>query len=79
MFGTRLKSLRLSHKLSQDELANNLSEKYTKNISKSMISRWENNKTDPQMAHVRIIADYFEVSPSQLLNESSSPFRLVNE
>lgn len=72
MFGTRLKSLRLSHKLSQDELANNLNKKYTKNISKSMISRWENNKTDPQMAYVRIIADYFEVSPSQLLNESSS-------
>lgn len=73
MFGTRLKSLRLSHKLSQDELANNLNKKYTKKISKSMISRWENNKTDPQMAYVRIIADYFEVSPSQLLNESSSP------
>lgn len=44
-----------------------------------MISRWENNKTDPQMAYVRIIADYFEVSPNQLLNESSSPFRLVYE
>jgi len=72
MFGTRLKNLRLSKKMSQDMLAKNLNEKYTKKISKSMISRWENNKTDPQMEYVRIIADYFDINPNKLLDTKSS-------
>lgn len=72
MFGTKLKALRISKRMSQDSLAKKLNEKYTKKISKSMISRWENNKTDPQMEYVRIIADYFNINPNKLLNVSSS-------
>lgn len=72
MFGTKLKALRISKRMSQDSLAKKLNEKYAKKISKSMISRWENNKTDPQMEYVRIIADYFNINPNKLLNVSSS-------
>ncbi|MBL3532070.1 LexA family transcriptional regulator [Companilactobacillus zhachilii] len=72
MFGTQLKNLRFSRKMSQDTLAKKLNKKYKKKISKSMISRWENNKTDPQMEYVRIIADYFDISSSNLLNNKKN-------
>lgn len=74
MFGTKLKELRIAKKMSQDSLAKKLNEKYTKKISKSMISRWENNKTDPRMEYVRIIADYFNVNPNKLLNTFPSGY-----
>lgn len=63
MFGDKLKKLRKLKHLSQDELAQNLNKKYSSKISKSMISRWESGKTDPQMSYVRMIADYFGIDP----------------
>jgi transcriptional regulator with XRE-family HTH domain len=36
-----------------------------------MVSRWENNLTDPKMEAVRIIADFFDVSIDSLLESSS--------
>lgn len=63
-FGERLKELR--GKQSLEELANKLNTIYETNISKSMLSRYENG-TDPKMEYVRIIADYFKVSSDYLL------------
>ncbi len=63
-FGERLKELR--GKQSLEELANKLNAIYDTNISKSMLSRYENG-TDPKMEYVRIIADYFKVSSDYLL------------
>ncbi|AVK95579.1 helix-turn-helix transcriptional regulator [Lysinibacillus sphaericus] len=63
-FGERLKELR--GKQSLEELANKLNTLYDTNISKSMLSRYENG-TDPKMEYVRIIADYFKVSSDYLL------------
>ncbi|MED4542767.1 helix-turn-helix transcriptional regulator, partial [Lysinibacillus sphaericus] len=53
-------------KQSLEELANKLNTLYDTNISKSMLSRYENG-TDPKMEYVRIIADYFKVSSDYLL------------
>ena len=72
MFASQLKSLRKSQNLSQDKLASILNDKYETNISKSMISRWENGVTDPQMKYVRLIADYFNVSAEYLVGETTS-------
>lgn len=72
MFASQLKSLRKSQNLSQDKLASILNDKYKTSISKSMISRWENGVTDPQMKYVRLIADYFNVSAEYLVGETTS-------
>lgn len=75
LFGNRLHSLRLLKKLSQQELADQLNKlavkqnpNATSNISKSMISRWENGKTDPQMFYVRLVTSFFGVSPIEFMN-----------
>lgn len=68
MFSNELKQLRNSKQLTQQELADNLNNKYGTRISKSMISRWESGGTDPQMQYIKIISEYFEVDPSRLLN-----------
>ncbi|MEY9975773.1 helix-turn-helix domain-containing protein [Lysinibacillus sp. RC79] len=67
VFGERLKELR--GKQSLEDLANKLNSIYDTNISKSMLSRYENG-TDPKMEYVRIIADYFKVSSDYLLGIS---------
>lgn len=72
MFADRLKQLRKTHGLSQDKLASALNNKYETNVSKSMISRWENSAADPQMMYVRMIADYFNVSAEYILGDSDS-------
>ena len=61
MFPEKLKELRNAKKISLDKMAEELNNQYNTNISKSMISRWEHGKTDPQMKYVRILADYFNV------------------
>lgn len=67
MFSERLKTLRKLRGMSLDKLADALNDKYDTNISKSMLSRWENG-ADPQMSYVRIIADYFNIEPDDIIN-----------
>ena len=71
MFSERLKTLRKLRGMSLDKLAEALNNKYDTNISKSMLSRWENG-ADPQMSYVRIIADYFNIEPDDIINPISS-------
>ncbi|TKC15709.1 helix-turn-helix domain-containing protein [Robertmurraya kyonggiensis] len=74
VFGERLKELRGN--LSLEDLANKLNSKYETNISKSMLSRYENG-ADPKMENVRVIADYFKVTADYLLginNDKVVPF-----
>lgn len=66
LFGDRLRDLRNKRKLSIDELVSKLNEMYETNISKSMISRYENGEADPKMSNVRILADFFKVSADYL-------------
>ncbi|MEC2423237.1 helix-turn-helix domain-containing protein [Bacillus velezensis] len=70
IFGERLKSLRDKKKQSINELVVDLNKKYETNISKSMISRYENGQSDPKMEVVRILADYFNVSSDYLVGIS---------
>ena len=61
MFGDIVKNLRLSHNLSQVQLANEL------NVSKQTISNWENNNILPSIEMLVKIAQFFSVSTDYLL------------
>ena len=66
VFGERIKHLRSSKKMSIGELVDDLNRIYNTNISKSMISRYENGTADPKLDNIRIFADYFKVSADYL-------------
>lgn len=63
MIGNRIKELRKSHNLTLVELADILNKKYpdTINFNKGKISKWENNREEPRLSSVKILADYFDV------------------
>ncbi|HFQ5269402.1 TPA: helix-turn-helix domain-containing protein [Streptococcus pyogenes] len=63
MIGNKIKELRKERKLTLQELADTLNEKYpnTINFNKGKISKWENNKEEPRLSSVKIIADFFNV------------------
>ena len=60
-FGERLKSLRIEYNLGQVELAKAL------NVSKGVISLWENNLREPSMSNIKAIAIYFKVTSDYLI------------
>lgn len=61
MFGDIMKSLRLSHNLSQVQLCRELS------VSKQTISNWENNNILPSIEMLVKISHFFSVSTDYLL------------
>lgn len=63
MIGNKIRELRKKHNLTLDELANNLNNRYpdTMNFNKGKISKWENDKEEPRLSSVRVLADYFDV------------------
>ena len=63
MIGNKIRALRKKHSLTLDELANNLNNRYpdTMNFNKGKISKWENDKEEPRLSSVKILADYFDV------------------
>ena len=65
-FGSKLKELRLQRKLTQDELAQALNDKYDLNESKATISQFENNKRVPDLDRIINIADFFGVTLDDL-------------
>ncbi len=71
MFAEKLKRLREAQNLSQDALTDALNKKYETNISKSMISRWENG-ADIALSYARILAGYFKMSPDEVLGFDTS-------
>lgn len=60
-FGERLKALRISSKLKQEDLAKKI------NISKSAIGMYERNEREPSYEILEKIASFFEVSIDFLL------------
>ena len=62
MIGDKIKSLRISEGLTQQELADKLS------ISKVSISNWELNKGNPNYDTLKKIAEIFNVSTDFLLD-----------
>lgn len=61
MFGDIIKTLRLSHNLSQVQLAKAL------NVSKQTISNWENNNILPSIEVLIKVSRFFSVSTDFLL------------
>ena len=55
-FGERLRELRIEKNIGQVELANKL------NLSKGIISLWENNLREPKLSNLIMLAKFFDVS-----------------
>lgn len=63
MIGNKIKELRKSYNLTLEELADILNKEYpdTINFNKGKISKWENDREEPRLSSVKILADYFNV------------------
>ena len=63
MIGKKIKELRKSYNLTLEELADILNKEYpdTINFNKGKISKWENDREEPRLSSVKILADYFDV------------------
>ncbi|MCB2361996.1 helix-turn-helix domain-containing protein [Clostridium estertheticum] len=66
-FGERFKSIRLSKKLTQQQIANEFNRRYGYAFTKTTISQYENNKRVPEMNAIRNFVEYFNVSLDYLL------------
>ena len=55
-FGERLKELRIEKNVGQIELAKAL------NLSKGIISLWENNLREPKLSNLILLAQFFDVT-----------------
>lgn len=66
----KLKKIRLDHHLTMDELAARFKERFGLNLSKSMISKWENGKAEPTNVYLSAYAKYFNVSLDYLIGLS---------
>ena len=66
MFGDRIKKLRDEKNISQFELSEFLG------ISQQALSKWENEKTEPDNDSLVKLANYFNVSTDYLLGNSES-------
>lgn len=56
IFSIRLKELRQERDIGQEELAKEL------NVSKGIISLWENGLREPKLSNLIVIARYFSVT-----------------
>ncbi|NLJ97147.1 MAG: helix-turn-helix transcriptional regulator [Clostridiales bacterium] len=72
-FNTRLRKLRLSHKLTQGDLANYLGLKPT------AISNYESQRNEPSFEKLIALAEFFDVSCDYLLGVSNSYLPIEGE
>lgn len=63
MFSFKLKSLRKKHNLSQEKLANLLK------VSKQSVYKWENEMNKPDSENLKRIAEFFNITVDELINE----------
>lgn len=70
MIGYILKSLRKNKGLTLAELAELLNQRYpgTVKFNKSKLSKWENEKEEPRLQSIKLIADYFNVTVDYIVN-----------
>lgn len=69
-FGRRLRILRIERGLSMDAFCDKYNAASKQRLSKSTVSRWENNIQEPLVSTVAAVASFFGVSPLWLLGES---------
>lgn len=67
IFAERLKQLRLERDYSLDMVVYDLDNKFNVEITKSHLSRWENNKNEPSIRYAAYLAKYYGVSLDYLL------------
>lgn len=65
--GEKLKELRVNSDLSMESLIEKLNEKYKLNITKSMVSRWENNLSEPSNKFIAAYAKFFNIDLNYLV------------
>ncbi|MGX7091782.1 helix-turn-helix transcriptional regulator [Hutsoniella sourekii] len=66
MLSEKIKELRLTKDMSQEDLAEIL------DVTRQSISKYENGSADPGLDKIRLIADYFDVSFDYLLDDKIS-------
>lgn len=72
VFGNRLKTLRKSRNLSQEEFAAEFNKKFNLKIDRTMISKWETGFQTPVMNTVAMLAKFFNVSIDYLNGDEES-------
>lgn len=73
LVAAHLKALRIGSGLSQDELADILSEKLEGAVSKTSISLWENGHQTPKVDKLRAYQDIFGCSMDYLTGKTEAP------
>lgn len=61
--GEKIKTLRKENKMSQEFLAEKM------NISRQAVSKRESGQSEPTASNIRLLAEIFEVSPSELFSD----------
>jgi len=64
---TILKNLRIKKNITLDQLATELNETFSINITGSMLSKWETGKASPVYDHLKRLAAYYDVTTDFLL------------
>ena len=72
MIGEQLRTLRTANKMTQKELAGELS------VAFQTISNWENNSIDPSVNMILRIAEYFNCSTDYLLKGDEASVRYID-
>lgn len=62
--GERIRDLRNEKGISQPQLAEKIG------VSNAVISYWENNINEPKATYIKLLSEFFNVSPSYLLGLS---------
>lgn len=68
MLSKQIKSLRITHNMTQVELAKKL------NITKQAVSNWENDNIQPSIDMLVKLADFFGVSTDYLLGRDATNY-----
>lgn len=78
-FGKRLKDLRLERDMSLDMVVYDINQKFHIEINKGLLSRWENDKTTPNLRLVRYLCMYYNVNLDYLigLSDVKAPVRVL--
>lgn len=63
--GSNIKKLRIDHHLTQEELGK------IADVSSMAVSQWENDRAVPRMGAVQLLADYFGVQKSAIIDDDS--------
>lgn len=73
-FSDRLFHLRNESGLTQEDLSNNLNEKYGLDINKGMISKYEKGINVPGFTFIDYLADYFGITTDYLMGRTDNKY-----